>query len=440
MIKEQRIAVLGLAKSGLAAAERLKGLGKQVFLSETKPRSQISPASLKALAELGLEAEFGGHSQKVLLADLIVISPGIPLDIPIVRQAAAKGIPVISEIELAYRLLTKPIIAITGTNGKTTTTTLIGELLKAAGKKVAVAGNIGEPLVLVDDTALDYIIAEISSYQLETIVDFRPWISVILNIQPDHLVRHGDMSGYIKAKARIFINQTGDDYLVFNEDDPAVKKMAKTASCRLKGFSKDCFKIITLDPKEIKIPGRHNLENSLAAATVADICGVDKQVVAEVLKNFPGVEHRIEMVAEGNGVTYYNDSKATNPDSTLVALETFAGRGIVLILGGKDKGTELATLSKKIKEFVKFVVLIGEATDRFAAALKQAGYSAVSRVNDLEAAVRTAGAKAVKGDIVLLSPACASFDMFANFEERGRVFKQIVKEVVGGSEPSPSFK
>lgn len=428
MIEEQKIAVLGLAKSGLAAARRLKGLGKQVFISESKPRSQVPPGSLEALDKLGLEAEFGGHSPKVLSAELIVISPGIHLDVPVVKQAAAKGIPVISEIELAYRLLAKPIIAITGTNGKTTTTTLIGELLKAAGRKVAVAGNIGDPLILVDDTDLDYIVAEISSYQLETIVDFKPWISVILNIQPDHLARHGDMAGYIQAKARIFMNQSGDDYLVFNEDDPAVKKMVKTAGCRLRGFSKERAGIITLAPKDIKIPGRHNLENSLAAATVADICGINKDIVAQVLRTFPGVEHRIELVADSHGVKFYNDSKATNPDSTLVALETFAGKGIILILGGKDKGTELETLSREVKGSVKSVILIGEAADRFDAALKHAGYSAVTRAADLEAAVKTARSQAVKGDIVLLSPACASFDMFANFEERGKVFKQIVKE------------
>jgi UDP-N-acetylmuramoylalanine--D-glutamate ligase len=357
---------------------------------------------------------------------MIVVSPGISLGVPILLQAKQKGIPIISEVELAYRLHKKPIIAVTGTNGKTTTTTLIGELLKAGGKKVALGGNLGNPLVEVDDSGLDYIVAEISSYQLETIDQFRPWISVILNIQPDHLQRHGSMEEYMKQKARIFMNQKGDDYIVFNLDDPKVSKMVERAKAKTVGFTKSNAGIITLKPDEIRIPGRHNLENSLAAAQVAYLCGVDDKTVANVLRTFSGVEHRIEFITSINGIKFYNDSKATNPDSTLVALETFWGQGIILILGGRDKGVDLDKLVKKIKEGVREVILIGEATERFKDALQKSGFNNISLANSMDEVVKLSTNLAGSGDNVILSPACASFDMFNNYEERGRVFKEIV--------------
>jgi len=423
--KGKNVTVFGLAKSGIAAAKKLASLGAKVLVTEVKAESAINPKAVSELNDLGIEVELGGHSLKALSAELIIVSPGIHLDIPILEQVKQKNIPIISEIELAYRLLSKPIIAVTGTNGKTTTTTLIGELLKAQGKRVAVAGNIGAPLVSVDDSNLDYIVAEISSYQLETIKTFKPWISVILNIQPDHLERHGSMEEYINQKSRIFMNQTGDDYLVFNQDDNQVSNMVKKAQAKLVGFSTKHPEIITIAPNEIKIPGRHNLENSLAAAAAAYLCGIKKETVAKVLKSFPGVEHRIEFVTSINGVEFYNDSKATNPDSTLVALETFKGKGLILILGGKDKGTDLSLLCKKVKESVEEVVLVGEAAERFKKALEKVGYSNIHLANSMEDVVDQSLSLASKGDVVLLSPACASFDMFANFEERGRVFKKL---------------
>ena len=428
VFKNNIVTVFGLAKSGIAAAKKLASLGAKVLVTDIK--AEADPALLKELKQLGIAIELGGHSAKAIAgAELIVVSPGIHLDIPILEEAKQKGIPIISEIELAYCLLTKPIIAVTGTNGKTTTTTLIGELLKAGGKKVAVAGNIGYPLVAVDDQDLDYIVAEISSYQLETIDKFQPWISVILNIQPDHLDRHGSMEEYIKQKARIFKNQTSDDYLVFNGDDSAVKKMVKQAKVKLIEFSKKHPEIITLAPGEIKIPGRHNLENALAAASAAYLCGVDKQTVAQVLKTFPGVEHRIEFITSINGVEFYNDSKATNPDSTLVAIETFKDRGLILILGGRDKGVALDTLVSEIRQHVKAVVLVGEATQRFNEALTKAGYKNIYFADSMKGAAERSLKLGAPGDIALLSPACASFDMFSNFEERGRVFKQAVGEL-----------
>lgn len=403
-----RVTVFGLGKSGLAAARKLTSLGAKVRTTDIKN---------------------GEHTlADIENADLIVVSPGVHLDIPVLAEAKKRGIKIISEIELAYQFLKKPIIAVTGTNGKTTTATLIGEMLKAGGKKAAAAGNIGNPLVEVDDSGLDYIVAEISSYQLEAIDKFKPRISVILNIQSDHLERHHSMEEYIKQKAKIFMNQTGDDCVIYNQDDPQVRRMVQGARCQVIGFSKGrAGEIITIKPEEIKIPGRHNLENSLAAASAANLCGISKEVIGDVLRTFSGVEHRIEFVLNIDGIDFYNDSKGTNPDSTMVAIDTFPNRGIILILGGRDKGTDLSLLAEKIKKNVKAVVLIGEAADRFDKALRSAGYQTIHPAGfSMKDAVKKAFSLASKGDIVLLSPACASFDMFSNFEERGKVFKEIV--------------
>jgi UDP-N-acetylmuramoylalanine--D-glutamate ligase len=427
---DKNISVFGLARSGIAAAKKLVSLGARVMVSEIRPVSEIDAEVIKEIQGLKIDLEAGGHSSRSIeSAELIVVSPGVHLDLPVLERAKEKGIPIISEIELAYRLLSRPMIAVTGTNGKTTTTALIGELLKASGKRVAVAGNIGSPLVGVDDSKLDYIVAEISSYQLESIDRFKPWISVILNIQPDHLERHGSMPEYIAQKSRIFTNQGRGDHIVYNMDDPEVARMVKKSRAKLIGFSKEHPEILALSPAQIKIPGKHNLENSLAAAQAAYLCKVKKEIVAEVLKSFPGVEHRIEFVSKINGIEFYNDSKATNPDSTLVALETFKGRGVILILGGRDKGVGLDALCKKVKEEVKAVVLMGKATGRFDEALKQSGYKNIHLASSMDEAVRSASALGNSGDIVLLSPACASFDMFADFEERGRVFKEAVRQL-----------
>ncbi|PIS28312.1 UDP-N-acetylmuramoyl-L-alanine--D-glutamate ligase [Candidatus Saganbacteria bacterium CG08_land_8_20_14_0_20_45_16] len=423
-LADKNILIFGLARSGLAAAKKLALLGARVTITDIKKDSDVEPETIRHLKDLGVRCELGGHPESLLQGvDLIVVSPGIYLDLPILQKATA---PIISEIELAFQILKKPIIAVTGTNGKTTTTTLIGELLRAGGNKVAVAGNIGNPLVEVDDTNLDYVVAEISSYQLETTKKFKPFISVVLNIQPDHLERHKTMAEYIKQKAKVFAQQTSDDYLVYNLDDPQVEKMVKAAKAKPVPFSKDKKGIVTLDPAGIKIPGRHNLENALAAASVAKLCNVDEKIIAKVLKAFPGVEHRIEFVRAINGVKFYNDSKATNPDSTLVAIETFIGKRIVLILGGKDKGVSLEQLVKAVKKNVAEVILIGQATKRFKQVLAAKGFKAILLAKTMPDAVKKSLELARQGDVVLLSPACASFDMFSNFEERGRLFKQTV--------------
>lgn len=429
--KNKKITVFGLGISGIASLKKMISLGARVKATETKLESAFNPAIVDELKLLGIELEFGGHSDRSIEgADLIIVSPGIHLDIPTLVKARQNNQSIVSEIELASQFISKPIIAVTGTNGKTTTTTLIAEMLKAGGKRMELAGNIGRPLIDVDDSALDYLVVEVSSYQLEAIDKFKPWISVILNIQPDHLERHHDMEGYIKQKARIFKNQTGDDYLIFNEDDLRVSKMIKDAKARLIGFSKSKAGIITLPPAEINIPGLHNLENSLAAAQAAYLCGIAENTVAKVLRTFPGVEHRIEYTITVNGIEFYNDSKGTNPDSTLVAIDTFPGKEIILILGGRDKGVRLDSLTRKIKKAVKSVILIGEAAERFGQALEKVGFNSVFNAGySMKTAVNKAFSLASAGEVVLLSPACASFDMFANYEERGRVFKELCRNL-----------
>ncbi len=426
----KNVSVFGLGLSGVATAKRLASLDAKVLVTESKPASDFSSDFLEGLQEIKIKLEFDGHTQQAIAsADFIVVSPGIRLDLPLLKEAKARGIAIISEIELAYQILDKPIIAVTGTNGKTTTTTLIGEILKAAGKKMAVAGNIGFPLIAVDDENLDYIVAEISSYQLEAISSFRPWISVILNIQEDHLERHRSMQEYIKQKARIFINQTQEDHLVYNADDKIVSKMVLPAKAEKIASSKGDPEILGISPNKIRIPGRHNLENSLAAAAVASLCKINPKITASVLKSFSGVEHRIEFVRKIKNVEYYNDSKATNPNSTLVALETFDEKSTILILGGKDKGVGLGRMCQKIKRGVKDVILIGEATQRFNGELNRVGFLNTHIVKSIPEAVQTAQALGKPGDIVLLSPACSSFDMFTNFEERGQAFKTAVKQL-----------
>jgi len=438
----KNISVFGAGKSGLAVIKRLKR--SDVFLSESM--SEIDPKTLKTLKKHKIPYELGGHTIKAIeSADLVVLSPGVPTDIPILKMAKRRNLPVISEVELAYYFIRKPIIAVTGTNGKTTTTALIGKMLKDFGYKVAVAGNIGYPLISVKDEKLDYIVAEISSYQLETIDKFKPWISIILNITPDHLTRHRTMDEYAKIKAKIFKNQKKTDHLIFNQDDPLVSKISRNAKCDRLSFSQQGMinnglflknnriyykneKIIDVD--SIMIKGRHNIENSMAAIAAAVLAKVSTSSINKTLRTFKGVEHRIEFIKKVDGVSFYNDSKATNPDSTMVAIKAIEPRhNIVLILGGRDKMTDISDMCKLIKQKVKDVVLLGEAKHRFKNCLMKFGFNKVYDATDLIDAVKYSFKLARPGDAVLLSPACASFDMFSNFEERGKVFKKIVASI-----------
>ncbi len=429
----KNVTVFGLGMSGLAIAKKLSSLGSHVFVTDSNAEDKLDQTILKELKLMNVDVELGGHSAKSIeKAELIVLSPGVPSTIKILNDARQKNIPVISEIELAYRFFTKPIIAITGTNGKTTTTALIGELFKAAGRRVAVAGNIGVPLISIDDSELDFIVAEISSYQLETVVSFRPWISILLNLTEDHLTRHGNMEEYGRIKSKIFSNQRKTDYLVYNADDPLVTDIAIKSEARLVPFSKrHAQEFFVMPISEIKIKGEHNLENAMAAVAAAKIAGVINDVISLVLRTFPGVEHRIEFVRDVDGVQYYNDSKATNADSTIVALKALGSmsKNIILILGGRDKGGDLTAMAQKINETVKKVILIGEATERFEQALLKSGFKNIEKATTLNQAVIRSQNSSSAHDIVLLSPACASFDMFKNFEDRGEQFKTLVKQL-----------
>ncbi len=449
--KDKKVVVLGMGRSGIAVAKLLYTLGAKVCLSDSKGESELKE-ELKQLRNKKIEIETGGHTEAILKnTDLIVLSPGIPKDISLLKIASQKNIPIFGEVEIAYQLLKVPIIAITGTNGKTTTTTLIGEILKNSKYKVTVAGNIGTPLsnfVKSIKIKNSLIVAEISSFQLETIDTFKPWISIILNLTPDHLDRYANFEDYIKAKKRIFENQQEKDFLILNADDPLVTKMAKESKCQVIFFSqrKELKKGVFVKGNEIisvldnvpsfrcplssiKIPGQHNLENVLASITVGLLCGVDFKVLIGTISEFSGVEHRLELFGEINGVKFINDSKATNVSSTLRALESF-NDSIILIAGGRDKGSPYSPLRNLVQEKVKALVLLGEAGSKIKDGLGI--YTKVYMVKNLKEAVQTSVSLSKKGDIVLLSPACSSYDMFKNYEERGREFKKLVKQLVPG--------
>lgn len=445
--KGKKILVLGAGISGIAVAGILQQLGAQVTLSDTKPAESIKH-DVKGVAAQGVVLALGDQNESLLEGtDYVVLSPGVSIYSPLVAKAQQKGITVMSEIEVAYRLCKAPIVAITGTNGKTTTTTLTGEILRAAGQEVVVGGNIGLALSqeVKDVSAGGVVVAEISSFQLEGVIQFRPHIAAILNLTPDHIDRHGSLDTYRDMKERIFANQTAEDYLILNYDDPAVRDMASRAKSQVVFFSRlkaldsgvfvqDGTIRITWQNKtvdicavdSIKIKGAHNVENALAACGAAFFAGAKPADMAKVLAEFPGVEHRIEPVTTVNGVTYYNDSKATNPESSIKALEAFSGH-IILIAGGRDKKTDLGEFMRLIKERVDHLILIGEAAERFNQAAVQHGVANIHFAEDFTGAVNLAHQLAHPPQVVLLSPACASYDMFNNYEERGRIFKDLVR-------------
>ncbi|QDR80383.1 UDP-N-acetylmuramoyl-L-alanine--D-glutamate ligase [Sporomusa termitida] len=442
----KKILVLGAGVSGISVADILQQLGAQVTLSDAKPAAKIDK-DLSRLKTNGVRLALGNQTETLLDGiDYIVLSPGISIYIPLVAAAQIRGIPVMSEVEVAYRLSSAPIIAITGTNGKTTTTTLLGEILKTTGRQVAVGGNIGAAL---SEQALtvgpdSFVVAEISSFQLEGAINFKPHIAAVLNLTPDHLDRHHTMAAYQEMKERIFIRQDKNDYIILNYDDVTVRGMAARApgniiyfsrrQCLAQGFYVDSGNItlnwagktgVICAVSDMQIKGGHNVENALAACAVGYFAGASLENMAAVLKAFPGVEHRIEPVREIAGVSYYNDSKATNPESTIKALEAFAGH-IILIAGGRDKNTDLTEFMQLAKERVDHLIVMGEAGPRFAEAAAQQGVRNIHSVPSFPAAVTLAHKLAQPPQVVLLSPACASYDMFNNYEERGKIFKDLV--------------
>jgi UDP-N-acetylmuramoylalanine--D-glutamate ligase len=439
--KGKKVLVVGLGKSGLAAALFLRRRGAQVTVSDVRSAEQLGK-DIPALLEEGIAVEAGGHGLLTFRRqDLIVVSPGVPLNTPELVQVRRFGLPILGELELAFRFLKGKTIAITGSNGKTTTTALTGEILNAP-----VGGNIGIPVIaLVDESRDDaWSVLEVSSFQLETTEHFRPDIAVVLNVTPDHLDRHGTFENYVAAKERIFANQTAEDALVLNADDDVTQRMAARAKSRVFWFSAKrvvrqgafvhegaiVFRSSELGAPEfilkvenVPLKGHHNVENVLAAACAARLAGIAPETIRAAVETFKAVEHRLEYVATINGVDYYNDSKATNVDAAAKAIAAFPG-GIHLILGGKDKNSDYRQLRSLLEERVKAVYTIGAAAEKIEAHI----YGAVPVVHaeTLENAVTKASEAARPGEIVLLAPACSSFDQFENYEHRGQVFKDLV--------------
>ena len=452
----RRILIVGLARSGVCAAKMLCELGASVTVNDMKTAEQLGMETMAALNSLSCRQVLGTSPDALLdETDMMVISPGIAYAKLFVQEAVRRGIEVVGELELGFRVLNGRLVAITGTNGKTTTTTLTGEIFKATGKHTLVCGNIGYPITAEALTmgADDVTVAEVSSYQCETISRFHPNVAACLNITEDHLVRHGDMKTYIAMKHRIFENQTRHDAAVFNYDDPECREMAKDLKAHIFWFSRkekvscgayveDGMVMFRIDKPhavcrvdEIRIPGPHNLENALAAVAITGALGVSPEIMREVLRTFPGVEHRIETVRTLDGVTFINDSKGTNVDSTQKAIATMS-KPTVLILGGSDKKVSFRPLAQTLLESPQIIhcVLIGDTAEQIRTAIEEVGIHSYTMAGyDFDHALTVAREHAPEGGCVLLSPACASFDMFKDFEDRGRIFKEKVNAMISSA-------
>ena len=454
-VKDKQVTVVGGARSGLAVAELLASVGAGVFLTE---QGAPGPGLKEALESAGVDYEFGGHTKRALDADVFVLSPGVPPTINLVQQAKRSGVPIYSEIEVASWFCQAPIVAITGTNGKTTTTSLAGHIFRTAvntdpqwaDREVIVAGNIGYPIsdYVLDTTPDDLVVMEVSSFQLDHIDTFRPRVSVLLNITPDHLDRYdSDFNLYAQSKFRIFENQQADDVLVYNHDDDLVREQVTWSAQRrdltTRGISLEqeveagaflrddtlIFRIndqeeVLMQAENVALRGRHNLYNSLAAAVAARVMEVRSDVVRESLASFEGVPHRLELVREHNGVRYVNDSKATNVNAVWYALESYHSP-VVLIAGGRDKGNDYSAIKPLVREKVRAVIALGESADKV---LREVGVLAPDQelAISMEDAIQKAARIAKRGDVVLLSPACSSFDMFEDYEDRGDTFRRLV--------------
>jgi UDP-N-acetylmuramoylalanine--D-glutamate ligase len=453
-LQGKKVLIVGMARSGQAAARFLAKQGALVTGTDLKSEDQLG-CEFPELKKLPIALIAGGYPEVIQGGyDLVIVSPGVPSDIPPILAAQKHGIPIWSELELAGRFIKDPIIAVTGTNGKTTTTSLLGYIFDQAGIEAVVAGNIGIPLIQEVEKNLDIFrqgvkrwIVEVSSFQLERMEAFRPHIAVFLNLAPDHLDRHGDLATYGRIKAQLFAIQGPDDYAVINLDDPWVSTQMGNVPGQIAGFS--CSRVpqhgigvqgeqiiynlqgrdeLLCTVGDIRMPGRHNLENALAAAAASLLAGVDKEYVVDALTSFSGVSHRVEEVRILDGVLYVNDSKATNPDAVLRALDSY-DKPIILIAGGRHKGAGLDELAEKIRQRVKALILIGEAAPLLRQTVMAIGFNNIQDVNSLQEAVALAHSIACSGDLVLLSPGCASWDMFRDYEERGDLFRKEVEEL-----------
>ena len=446
---EKNILVLGAGSSGIGAAWVLAQLHANVVLNDYKP-VEFESSTRKKLDDAGVTIITGRQDNSLLNGvDRIVISPGIALSIPIVQEAFNRHIEVVSEVELAYDVCKSPILGVTGTNGKTTTTTLLTQVMESTGLPIKVGGNIGDSL---SEAAFNmpeggYLIAELSSYQLETIKSFCPLGAIVLNVTPDHLARHTTMENYAAAKARIFMNQNAENFVVLNDDDPIVAAMKKDVHSKILSISQHhkvecgayfegntCYAVLNgnvisvIDTEQIHIKGAHNIENILSVIALTYALGVDVERIKRTIENFHGVEHRLERVTTIHDVTFYNDSKATNTDSVVKALDAF-DKPVILLAGGHDKMTPLEDFMNVVKENTKEVIFMGEAAERFESVATKVGVTNIHRAQSMKEAVELGYKLAEPSDIVLLSPACSSFDWYSCFEERGDDFKKCVKEL-----------
>jgi UDP-N-acetylmuramoylalanine--D-glutamate ligase len=440
-LRDKKVLVVGLARTGIECARFLLNQGAKVSVSDLRSEMDLKQ-EINALKGLPIDYLLRGEERRWLEAvDLVVPSPGVPAENPLLHEACSRGIEILSEVELAYRFFRFPIVAITGTNGKSTTTTLVGLMLKANGTQVFTGGNIGAPLIGFVGGDWEWGVVEISSFQLEWIEEFRPRVAVLLNLTEDHLDRYPDFAAYCRAKERIFENKTKMDVAIINRDDSLVWGMRQGRPARIIsfGFSEvdegvfaKSEEIVWRDGSSeerfplghVKIQGVHNVENMMAAIAAAKAIGIPAQIIQQTLEEFPGLEHRLEFVREKDGVRYYNDSKGTNVGAVVKSLASFSAP-VILLAGGVDKGGDYGVLREGIEKRVKRIVLFGAAKEIIAKALGALTETVI--VDDMEAAVRDAHQHARPGDVVLLSPACSSFDMFRNYAERGRVFRSLVQ-------------
>ena len=442
-LKGKKVLVLGLARTGRECARFLVNEGADVLVTDLRSEQELKQ-EIEALGEMPIEYHLAGEDRRWLKdVDLVIPSPGVPAENPLLQEAKARSIQILSEIELAYQFLRAPLVGITGTNGKSTTTTLVGEIFKANGAKVFVGGNIGAPLIGFVSGDWDWGVVEISSFQLEWIEKFRPKIAVLLNLTEDHLDRYANFAAYCRAKERIFAAQTNDDVAVLNRDDPLVWAMKERVKARVVSFgfaemqdgvSATADEIVWREGSKeerfslhrVKIQGVHNVENMMAAVAVAKAAGIGRDAIQKTLEEFSGLQHRLEFVREINGVRYYNDSKGTNVGAVVKSVASFSAP-VILLAGGVDKGGSYGVLEQEVKRKVRRLVLFGAAKNLIAKAVGHLTETVI--VDTLEAAVRDAAEQARPGDVVLLSPACSSFDMFQNYAERGKAFKRLVQEL-----------
>ena len=447
-IKDKKVLLVGLAKTGVSTIKKLDKLGASIVVTDIKPKEKLEDILSQLNGLNNVEYILGSHPEDISDIDLTIVSPGVPLDLPFIEKLKESNVKIIGEVELAYTLSNNPIfVGITGTNGKTTTTSLVGEIFKEANRDTYIVGNIGNPVIdTVDYTDKNSVlVTELSSFQLESIDTFRPKVSSILNITEDHLNRHHTMENYIDAKARIFENQEKSDFSILNYDDSIVRSLNKNNNASILYFSRqekidqgvyrdennnivisiDGKQITVLNRNELSLPGDHNLENAMAAILMTYVVGVDLEVIKHVLITFKGVEHRLKFVTNKNGIIFVNDSKGTNPDSTIKAIGSYE-RPIILIAGGMDKHSDFTDMMKCATKNVKELVLLGETADKIEASARKEGLENITKVKNMEEAVKKAYELAKDGDVVLLSPGCASWDMYPNFEARGLDFKENI--------------